>query len=179
MPLSTIFLLYSGGQLYCWNKLEYPDETMHGTAASHWQTLSHNKVSWLTISKIYIKSFCCLVYLNFINRKKKKCLISDLFIISIILNNVAIPVIVICIYLLFKIIIVFFKSSFHAIKSMFSNTHTLCKRSVCKHIVLEIRVHSSCSWMEKKYYHTWSYVNFEQDATREIIDICLPATYQV
>ena len=42
-PLSTIFQLYPGGQLYLLRKLKYRDKKR--PAASHSQTLSHNVVS--------------------------------------------------------------------------------------------------------------------------------------
>ena len=43
MPLSTIFQLYHGSQLYWWEETGVPWEN-HRPVTSHWQTLSHNIV---------------------------------------------------------------------------------------------------------------------------------------
>ena len=44
MPLSTIFMIYRGSQLYWWRKPEYPEKN-YRHSASHWHILSHNVVS--------------------------------------------------------------------------------------------------------------------------------------
>jgi hypothetical protein len=44
LPLSTIFQLYRGGQIYFGEETGVPREK-HWPVASHWQTLSHKVVS--------------------------------------------------------------------------------------------------------------------------------------